>query len=185
MCVSTQHAYVHITHTHTEQDFLENAARDQINQKYLSYFIRQCYIAGAAACYVIFILVSASLALFSKCHQSHFIIFRFLLAVTLGIRVTVGYHSSSQPGGLCGSFISQAWRAVEKGDPWVHMVLAHRNSILHLLRFLPLPQRSFLLFIRHEISLNLNVNTSTQVWPWSLIFHFMKNRAKEAEHGFF
>ena len=101
MCTHTHtHTHTHTrtfthihTHTVTQQDFLANAARDQINQKSLSYFT-QCDLGSIlrlflGLLYVIFILVSTRLAMFPRCDPSQVILFRFLSAITLGCELTV------------------------------------------------------------------------------------------------
>ena len=100
------HTHTHIhTHTVTQQDFLANAARDQINQKSLSYFT-QCDLGSTlqlflGLLYVIFILVSTRLATFPRCDPSHVILFRFLSAITPGCGLTVWNFTTQANTAAC------------------------------------------------------------------------------------
>ena len=157
------HAHTH-THTLTQQDFPANAARDQINQKSLSYFT-QCDLGSTlwlflGLLYGIFILVSTRLATFPRCDPSHVILFRFLSAITLGCGLTVCNFATQANTAACmlSPFLKcgRRWMWGSVRAPGHSFC---RRSGRHLLPILPLPQRLLLVFIRHEVLLTVNVNT--------------------------
>lgn len=168
---------------------------DHINQKYLSYFT-QCDLGSTLWLFLGLLYVMLFLYWFQQvllCFPSvinHIHYFQVSLSCYpphWGNRVE--FHSPSKLVGLCGISISQFWQAAENGVQWLRAVIQPAGTASFICCFFfPLPRKSSLLFFCTLEDVRfyqiLMLIQSTQVWPYILIFHFMKNRAKEAENGF-